>query len=65
MSAPLKLTPDDLTNLAHALERLTEITNDTGVKFCVYGGLAVEVGESTLTVQHVEGRYVVDDRIGD
>lgn len=65
MSAPLKLTPDDLINLAQALKRLTDNTHDTGVKFCVYGGLAVEVGDSTLTVQHVEGRYVVDDRIGD
>jgi hypothetical protein len=61
MGAALKLSPDDLRSLAQALDELTEITRKTGVRFCVYDRLTVEVSDSTLKIQEVDGRYVVED----
>jgi hypothetical protein len=65
MGAPLKLTPLDLNNLATALEGLTQITKDTGVNFCAYGSLDIEVNGNYINIQHNGDIYLVDDRTGD
>lgn len=65
MGAALKLAPDELRSLAQALEELAAITERTGVKFSPFERLTVEVGDSTLKVSEVDGRYVVEDWIGD
>jgi hypothetical protein len=65
MGAALKLTPGQLRDLAQALDMLAEITKQTGVQFCVYDRLTVEIGDSTLKIQDKDGTYVVEDYIGD
>jgi hypothetical protein len=61
MSAPLNLTPEQLHQLATALERLTEITKDTDVSFTSHGELSAEIGDSNLQVWHNGEQYVVKD----
>lgn len=67
MSAPLKLSTEQLRQLASALEELSETTVTTGVNFSSYGSLTAEIGDSYLAIRW-DGEtqlYVVDDRIGD
>ena len=61
MSAPLKLTAEDLRNLAAALGSLGELTRTTGVNFDPVGTLQVGIGENTIRVREIEGCYIVDD----
>lgn len=65
MSAPMKLTPEQLRQLATALDGLTEITRETDVSFTSYGDLQAEIGGSSLSIRHDGERYIVDDRNGD
>lgn len=64
MSAPLKLDPEQLRNLATALDELTETTKKTGVNFSSYGQLSAEIGDSNLRLYHDGQRYIVDDYSG-
>lgn len=62
MSAPMKLTPDQLRSLAEALDRLTDITAKTGVEFGSYGQLSANIGDNCeLSVTHDGERYIIND----
>lgn len=65
MGAPLKLTSEALRNLAKALDELGRITAETFVDFAPYGTLHVEVCGATLKVVQRDGKYVIDDYMGD
>lgn len=67
MGSALKLNAQDLRNLAEALDSLTEITKSTGVKFAVYDSMTVAVGDSGswIKVQEQDGKYVIEDYLGE
>jgi hypothetical protein len=65
MSAPLELTAEQLRSLADALERMSAITQETGVNFASYSDLHAEIGDSSLQVWWDGERYIVRDRNGD
>lgn len=68
MSAPLKMTPREVANLAKFMSALTEATRETGVRAGSYGAFDVEVGEKAnlrLWWDPDERAYIVDDRCGD
>lgn len=67
MSAPVKLTADQLDDLADALRRLSKARRECGVDIAPYGPIDIAVGGQTLKVSwDVEAeQYVVDDRVGD
>lgn len=52
MSAPLKMTPREVQNLAEALTQFTQTTRSTGVRFDSYECARVRVSDgSTLDVR--------------
>jgi hypothetical protein len=65
VSATLTLDAEQLHQLATALERLSEITEETGVDFSSYGDLSATIGVSNVRVAYDDGRYIVKDRNGD
>lgn len=67
MGSALKLNAQDLRNLAEALDSLTEITKSTGVKFAVYDNMTVAVGDSGswIKVKEQDGKYVIEDYLGE
>jgi hypothetical protein len=71
MSGPFKADAKDIRALADFLDRLSDLTNNTGVSVCAYGPEHVELpGGATVQIAITRedpdvARYVVDDRIGD
>lgn len=65
MSASLRLDAEQLRQLATALEQLTKITEETGIRFTSYAEMSAEVGDNNIRIGYDGQRYVVDDRTGD
>lgn len=65
MGAPLKLTSEDMRNVARALDDLASITAETGVKFAVYDRFTIEINGAWLKVNEADGKYIIDDQSGD
>ena len=69
MSAPLRLTPQQLSDLADALTQLSTIRVNTGVAIGAYGDHHVTVVDADVSLRlrwdNGEAQYVVDDRSGD
>lgn len=66
MSAPMKLTAADLTQLSAFLAAITAATTEHGVALGAYGPVEVQISGTVLAVNWDEssGEYVIDDRIG-
>ena len=64
----MRLTARQVKHFADALDGITKVTRETGVRFDAYTALAVQVGDATIEVrwddQEGYGEYVVDDRNG-
>lgn len=67
MSAPLKLNADQLRHLSYALDRMSFLAKETGVRLDVHGRFEVGIEGNVLTIGWDEDaeQYVLDDRIGD
>lgn len=65
MSAPMKLTADQMRNVAAALDALTEITKTTGVDLNPHGLGQLGLDDNTLAFSWDGSAYVIDDRNGD
>lgn len=65
MSAPMKLTAEQLRNLSYAMDALGKVTKDFGVTLCPYGPLQLGVADNVLTATWDGEAYVIDDRNGD
>lgn len=65
MSAPLKLTAEQLRTLGAVLDSLAEITRTTGVSFTPYTRLELGLDDNVLQVSWDGTAYVIDDRNGD
>lgn len=68
MSAPIKLDSIQLNHLAQALNELSKITHDHGIRFDVYGPANIAIDGQIIRISYddrIHGAYVVDDRIGD
>ncbi len=70
MSAPLRLTAQQLRNLGDALDLLTQAHHRYGVRLTPYTRLEVGIGDSVVACSWDDdygdrGGYVIDDRNGD
>jgi hypothetical protein len=67
MSAPLRLTPPQLRDVANALDLLTKVRNDFGIAVGQYGSAGIEVlgtdANLDLGWDDTTG-YFIDDRSG-
>lgn len=65
MSAPFVVTPRQTRKLAEALESLTVMTRETGVRIDAYQPVNLRIGDATIDARwDEEGReYVIDDRV--
>lgn len=65
MSAPLKLTAEDLQRLAAFIAAVTEASAEHGVTFAAGGPTGVQVTEDAiLAVSWADDQYVIDDYTG-
>lgn len=70
MSAPLRLTSEQLVDLGKFLEALTKATHSTGCNATPYATIAVSVGDNHGVEVRWDpeaghsGEYIVDDRVG-
>lgn len=67
MSAPLKLTADQLRNLGRALDVLTSVRIDHGVSVTAYGSVDVMIDDDCAVAIGWDDdvqQYVIDDQVG-
>lgn len=66
MSAPMILTSKQLDGLARALEELTAIRHNYGVRIAVYSTTDIAIGDTTVAIGWDDDldQYVIDDRNG-
>ena len=66
MSAPLVLTPRNTRRLADALDALTTMTRETGVRIDAYSAVTLRIGEATIEARwdDEDRTYIIDDRVG-
>lgn len=65
MSAPMKLTAEQMRKVASALDGLTEVTKTTGITLTPYSRLELGLDDNVLHVSWDGEAYVIDDRNGD
>ncbi|MGW0837570.1 hypothetical protein [Streptomyces prunicolor] len=65
MSAPMKLTAEQVRKIAAALDGLTEVTQATGVDLTPNMRLELGLDDNVLHVSWDGSAYVIDDRNGD
>jgi hypothetical protein len=65
MSAPMKLTAEQMRKVAAALDALTEVTKQFGVSLTPYSRLELGLDDNVLHASWDGEAYVIDDRNGD
>lgn len=67
MSAPMKLTAEQMRQVAAALDALSDITNSTGIDFAPWGRgqLGIGVCQLSFSWNAEASAYTIDDRNGD
>lgn len=67
MSATLRMTSDDLTNVSGFLAAISEATQEHDVFLAPYGRGELKIGDTAISFSWDAdlGQYVLDDRVGD